>query len=206
MSLFVNTGRVAFALGSFLTSPIVIATAALAALLVLVEVATPTVNILGGALSAIAAPLGFLAGVIKGFAIGFKEAFLPMLPQVQAAISPLLGFGTYLTESLNKAIAAFKLFFGTGENLGKNFGASLATSIVNPILQINRTLNDSTSQVRRAWDYTIGYISNLLTPFVQFVDKIGYDIVGALAEHSPGANLADPEEVGYDRSVCRSQT
>lgn len=185
-ALFTNAGRVAFALGSFLTSPIVLATLALAGLFALVEAATPTLNVLGVVLSGLAAPLGFLLGLVQGIAVGFKQALLPILPQLQSAMAPIVGLGTYISEALTKASEAFKLFFGSGETIGKRFGSTLAMVITSPFLKISSVLTDSTSHIRRAWDSTIGYIAGLLTPFVQFVDRIGYAIVGALAEHSPG--------------------
>lgn len=120
----VLTGTVATALGA-LVSPFAIVTGALVGLYAVLEYITPGVNILGTALSAIAVPVGFVTGLVKGFATtlfsGLGER-LGGLGSSLGSLSPILGF---LGDTVKMVSDTFSKFFGMGESSGAGFANSI---------------------------------------------------------------------------------
>ncbi|MGB3203671.1 MAG: hypothetical protein WBB28_01645 [Crinalium sp.] len=164
---------VAIASYSMLTSPMGLAILSVSGLYLVIQSAVPQLNLLGIALSTLLAPLGFLAGLIKGVFGGFADGIASVFksPIVQSMISPF----KLMTQAITQAMESFALFSSKGEALGRVFGRLLSSPIV---LAANTVL--------KIWDFTIKGIAALLSPLVSFAEIIGYGLVGALAEHSPG--------------------
>ncbi len=157
---------------AFLVSPLGLAIASMTGLILILELATPKVSVLGTALGGLAAPLGFVLGLIKGFTAGVLEAFQPAGKALgQTFALPLQVVG----EALTQMQAIFGRFVGQGEETGRLF----AKAIMRPF-QLAGGL------IVQAWAGTVGSIQALLKPFADFVGWIGHQLVGNLAEASPG--------------------
>ena len=80
-----------------------------------------------------------------------------------------------VANAIEQATAAFKLFSNKGEEIGEKIG----DFILYPFLWVGR-------KIQQAWDRTVDYLTQRLTPFAVYVQKIRDIIVHALAQNSPG--------------------
>jgi len=169
----INTGRAVFAFSrSLLLSPFGVAIGSFILLNTLVEQVVPGLNLFGVVLGAIAAPFGFIWGVIKGI----TESFLSFLgltgSGAMSAIAPM--FQT-ISNAISMAAQSFTLFASSGERVGR----ALGNAILFPFEFAAR-------KIVSVWNATLGAIRNLLRPFADFVQRVGQMLIGFLAEASPG--------------------
>lgn len=157
---------------AFLLSPWGIGIVAFVGLNTILNQVVPGLNLLGAALSALAAPFGFLYGLVKGLLESVLNVFGVTLQGAFAPIAPIL---KGINEAIAQAIRTFGQFADKGEAAGKLIG----DVIVGAMRSVGGT-------VTAIWNMTIAAISRPLIAFVDFAKMIGYMLVGALAEHSPG--------------------
>jgi curved DNA-binding protein CbpA len=175
LNLLGGVGRIAIsplmALGgvfSFLTSPIMLAIASITSLYVLLESLTPGVNLLGRALSLLAAPVGFIKGLLQGLFAGIAPVIAPLGQQIQRSlVRPL----SVVTDALHQAVDTFAVF----SSKGQEFGTRLAQGLI-----------DGFNRIGNAWNYTVEWLKSRVTSLLSFFRTIGQMFVSALSENSPG--------------------
>lgn len=131
-----SIGGAATALGSFLVGPIGLTILSVTGILSLVQKLIPQVNILGTILSAIAAPAGFLLGLVTGIAKGIWQALQPLLRElapVQQALLPIGGALGYIKDAIAQATKTFGQFAGIGEGVGQIIGGTITSLILYPL-------------------------------------------------------------------------
>ncbi|HEY9750615.1 MAG TPA: phage tail tape measure protein, partial [Allocoleopsis sp.] len=124
------------AIGAFITGPVGLAIAAFTTIFALAQILAPQFNVLGGVLSAIAAPIGFVFGLVKGIAEGILAAVKPLMTEmtpVGKALFPVGQIVSYIGQAITQATQTFTRFAGTGESAGKVIGQVIATFIVYPL-------------------------------------------------------------------------
>lgn len=157
---------------AFLTSPWGIGIVGFLALNTILEQLVPNFNLLGTILSGIAAPLGFLWGLLKGLT---ASLFNIVRIGSGGAFKPLVAVFDSIGNALTQMQESFQLFSASGEKIGLAIGNTII-----------RTMEMVGYKVQSIWDFTIAAIRAPLKPFSDFVAKIGYIIQHALAEGSPG--------------------
>ena len=161
-----------FATGAlaFLSSPIVLITAGLVGLYAVIEYLTPGINILGTVLSALAAPIGFVSGVIKGFVTTLVSGLGDRLGGVSInleALSPVMAF---LGETVKMVSDTFMKFFGIGETSGAGFATAILgiIDVVSATFRtfmgtIDFTLIKPIQFVMGLWQQVFSYLSPIVT-------------------------------------------
>lgn len=108
-----------------ITSPISLLIAGLVGIYAALEYLTPGINVLGSVLGAIAAPIGFITGLVKGFATtlfsGLGER-LGGLGEKLGGLSPVMGF---LGDTVKIVSDTFSKFFGMGDTAGAGFANAI---------------------------------------------------------------------------------
>lgn len=168
---------------SFALSPIGIAIASFLALNAILHQINPEINLLGTIFSAVSSVAGFAVGVIQGFG----EALL------QALDIPTSIAGSILTApftAVSSAIEYATVAFDAWRKSGRTIGADIFKFVAQPFQLAGKAIEDS-------WDFTLNYIKGLLTPFANFVARIGKLLQGGLAEASPGPTYMIREKWDY---------
>lgn len=142
ISAFTGSGIVAAVEGlattvtAFATGPVGLAIAGFTALFALAQMLAPQFNVLGGVLSALAAPIGFVFGLIKGIAEGILTALKPLMNELAPVGKALLPIGKmmgYVSNAVTQAAKTFMQFAGTGEAVGKVIGQAIGALIIYPL-------------------------------------------------------------------------
>ena len=175
--------EVAIASKALLLNPFTVYVGGFLVLNAILEQVVPGFNLLGTILSAIAAPAGFLWGILKGL----TESLLDFLhlggSGAIGAIAPLF---TTISRAIAQAAETFGLFSAKGEEVGRWLGDLLTA----PFRWAGKVIVE-------AWNYTIEAIRKPLTPFADFVARISRLIVHLLAENSPGLTMSIREAWQY---------
>ncbi|NJR41063.1 MAG: phage tail tape measure protein, partial [Leptolyngbyaceae cyanobacterium CSU_1_4] len=221
-----------FATGAlaFITSPIGLAIAGFAALYAIVELLTPSINVLGVILSVLAAPIGLVVGLLKGLGMGFVEALKPIF----SMLKPVAGEFTLVGDAIKEAFGSFSMFSGIGEKIGKGIGFVLFNLVLVPIYGILAVIKIVVSVLQGIGsiiDFAIikplsivfsiagaiaspfitaagkiksawqGFVTWFLSmPLVQFAVNMGQGLINAL-NHSPTVKIP----IAWEGAIARIQ-
>lgn len=167
---------------SVVLSPLGIAVGSFILLNALLEQVVPGFNLLGIVLGAIAAPVGFVFGLIKGLTLALLDFLGISTSGGFKAIAPLF---TTIANAIKMAADSFVMFSNKGEEIGKSLGDAILFPFV-----------FAGEKIVAAWEGTISAIRGVLKPFADFVQYIGQLLVSFLAESSPGPTYQIREKWG----------
>jgi phage-related protein len=176
-----------FATGALaaITSPISLLIAGLVGIYAVLEYLTPGVNILGSVLSAIAAPIGFVTGLVKGFATTLFGGLGERLGGLGASLGGLSPIMNFLGDTVKMVADTFSKFFGMGETSGVGFAnailgmvdvvggalkilwGAIDLALIKPIQLAVATWETAFSFLGAIVNTSISAVQAALTPFAQ---------------------------------------